>query len=276
LKNQLKAILLVLAALLLPTLSLAQTGAALTQTTTVGITAANSTFVQLTSVTGITGFGANNNAVGGTFSGNGNTIDLYIDRELMQVVSVNTPAKSAQVIRGVGGSQASAHPANSLVLAGPAGSAFFNYDPEGYCGGAVNTGVSPSNPPTWFPWVNQRTSLQWLCSGFSLSWVPGFGNPGYSGTPIAPSTTVASASTILPSGPLFHVTGATALVTFTQPVGCNTSAIGACSFTIIMDSVETWTAAGNISTAGTNTTAGTSVTFTWNPTTSKWMPSRLS
>jgi hypothetical protein len=267
----LKLAVLILAALLLPTLSLAQIGTALTQTTTVGITAANSTFVQLTSVTGITGFGANNNSVGGTVSGNGNTIDIYIDRELMQVVSVNANSKSAQVIRGVGGSQASAHQAGAIVWAGPAGSAFFNYDPEGYCLGAVNTGVSPSNPPTFTPWINQRTSAQWICSTVSGTWTPGLGNPGISGTVASLTTAVASATTIVANSPFFSVTGVTAIATITPPLGIQNGQ----SITILFVSTETWTAAGNIAVAGTNTTAATYVTFTWNATTSKWSPSRV-
>jgi hypothetical protein len=270
LKNQLKAVLLVLAALLLPTLSLAQVGASLTYTTTVGITSANATLVQLASVTGITGFGANLNAVGGTVSGNGNTVNVYIDRELMQVISVNATAKSIQVIRGVNG-QGSAHAAGALVIAGPAGLAFYGYDPVGYCGGAVNTGVGPSNPPQFSPWINQTTSMQWICSTVTLTWGPGFGNPGLSGQPPVLDTAVASATTILPSGPLFSVTGTTAVVTITPPAGIQNGQ----TITILFTGIDTWTAAGNIAVAGTNTTAGTYVTFTWNSSTSKWSPSRV-
>ena len=47
------------------------------------------------------------------------------------------------------------------------------------------------------------------------------------------------------------------------------------SVTIIADGVWTWTAAGNISAAGTVTTAGTSVVFNYDAATGKWSPSRV-
>jgi hypothetical protein len=90
-----------------------------------------------------------------------------------------------------------------------------------------------------------------------------------SGTPVGLTTLVASAATLVPSGQRFHVSGTTAIVNISAPYG-NTGQV-----TIIFDGVDTWTAAGNISIAGTNTTAGTSVTFTWDSSTSKWVPNRV-
>jgi hypothetical protein len=266
----LKLAVLALAALLLPSLSLGQTGTALTITTTTAIVNQGSTSFALTSVTGITGVGAINNAVGGTTGGNANTTDLYIDRELMQVVSVNTTAKTVTVLRGQGGSQASPHASGAVVYAGPP-QAFLNFDPEGYCGGATGTGFGPTNPGQFNPTINQRTSMQWICSTVTKVWVAGFGNPGVSGTIPGLTTAVASATTIATTGPFFTVTGTTAIATITAPANIQDGQ----SITIKFSGVDTWTAAGNIAVLGTNTTAGTYVTFTWNATTSKWSPSRV-
>jgi hypothetical protein len=266
----LKIAVLVLAALLLPALSLAQTGTALSYTTTSAIVNQGSTSFKVASLTGITGFGAINNAVGGTTSGNANTTDIYIDRELMQVVSVNTTALTVQVLRGQGGSQASAHASGAMVLAGPP-AAFLNFDPEGYCGGATGTGVGPTNPPQYTPTINQRTGMQFLCSSVTKTWVPGFGNPGSSGTVISLTTLVADAAgTVTPSGPLFRLGGTTTAITgFVIPVGCNATAVGGCQFTAIPTTAWTWTAAGNIATTGT-AVAQKPITFIWNASTSKF------
>jgi hypothetical protein len=82
---------------------------------------------------------------------------------------------------------------------------------------------------------------------------------------------VASAATITPSGQVFHVTGTTATVTINLPPN-----LVAGQFTVIADAIWTWTAAGNIAEAGTVTAAGGTVTFTYDPGTSKWYPSRVS
>jgi len=270
----LKLAVLTLALALLPSLVEAQVGQALTSTTTVAIISGGQTCFTLTSVSGISGFGPGiNNPVAGTAAGTGNITDLYIDRELLQVVSTNTAAKVVCALRGQGGSQASPHQLGATVWIGPPG-AFFNYDPEGYCGGpvgGVNFGGGPSNPPAFFPWINQRTSLQWLCSSVTGTWVPGFGNPGVSGSLPASAASIVSAGTIAPTAPFITVTGTTAIVTITPPAGIQNGQ----TLTVLFTGVDTWTAAGNIAVLGTNTTAGTYVTFTWNATTSKWSPSRV-
>lgn len=257
----------------------AQSGTALTQTTLSATIGSGTQCFQLASVTGISGFGPGIvNPVGGTAAGTGNITDIYIARELMQVISVNATAKVVCVLRGQGGSQSSPHAAGVMVLAGTPG-AFFNYDPEGFCAGTnvAQIGSSQSNPPAFTPWVNQRTSAQWICSTITNTWVPGFGNPGISGTPVAQTATVpAAAGVVLPSGPLFVISGAGAITGFTIPVGCNATAVGACSFTVIAaaGSTWTWTAAGNIMTAGTGT-AGHTFVFTWSASLSKFVPSAL-
>ena len=210
--------------------------------------------LSLAAVTGISG------------ASTGNLTDIYVDKELMQVLTVNTTAKTVTVIRGVSGTQAAAHISGALVLAA-APPAFQNYDPEGSC-------TASSTPAQ--PWINTRTGNQWLCSSKTGEWVAGFGNSGTSGVGAGLSADVASANTILPSGPLFQTTGTVIMKTITVPTSVDQKK--AFSITIIFTgSVAglTWDATGNIAVAGTATTAGSSVTFTWNPATSKWSPSRL-
>lgn len=217
-----------------------------TVATAVSISASQTVFA-LGSVTGIT-----------TSGPLGNRYSLYIDRELMTVIAVNTTSKQVTVVRGAGGTQASAHATATMVLYGPS-QAFAAYDPEGYCVTA-NT--------LYTPWVNAKTGAQWLCSTVTKTWVPGFGGPR--STPYAVTLLVASAaSAVLPSGPLFHINGTAAITGFTIPVGCNATAAGGCQFSVIPDAAFTYTTAGNIAVAGT-AVAELMITFTWDATDSKW------
>lgn len=85
-------------------------------------------------------------------------------------------------------------------------------------------------------------------------------------------------ATITPSvwGPntAFYFTGAVALATINLPTG-----VLATQVTVIFNGTVaglTWVATGNIAVGGTSTTAKSAVSFFWDPTTSKWIPSRLS
>lgn len=82
---------------------------------------------------------------------------------------------------------------------------------------------------------------------------------------------IASAATIAPSRLIHRVTGTTAIVNITVPwVGF------AGMLVLIPTAIWTWTAAGNIITAGTVTAGnGVPVLFFYNPDTVKWSPSRL-
>lgn len=241
---------------LLPMLASAQ-NLTLTGTTLVSAIDNKQTSFALTAVTNITGYNTNNNT------------DLYIDRELMQVISVNTTAKTVVVLRGVSGTQSAAHAASAIVVAG-APAAFLNYDPEGVC--STNAPTSPTANVPALPTINTRTGNQWLCSAATGQgvWSAGFANPGVSGTPNALST--ATGATIAPLTPFLTFTGTTALVTITAPVGLPVGSVITIQFTGSGAGL-TWTAAGNISVAGTSTTTLSGVTFTW--TGSKWVPNRL-
>lgn len=204
---------------------------------------------------------------------------IYVGREAMGVFTVNTNLKSVGVFRGYLGTIASPHPSGDMVLisnvysttqafgANPLPSGFFNVDPPQ--GGTCTAAGTPTTP-----WVNVTSGAQWLCSSVTNTWVPGFNNALCSGMGPAcvPTASVASASTILPTGPLFHLTGTTSVGTITPPVGCNATGVGGCQVTAICDGICVWSAAGNITTASGTMVAGTAVTFIWNAATSKWIP----
>jgi|SRR5690348_16348850 len=156
---------------------------------------------------------------------------LLIEQELMEVISV--VGTQVTVRRGIEGTQALAHSASVPVLSGQV---------------SLATNDFPVFTPTRT--VDQDAPLS------------RFGP--------APSAPVASATTITPSGALFHVTGTTAIATINLPANFIEGQI-----TIIFDGICTWTAAGNIAVAGTTTSAGASVTFTYDAKTGKWYPSRL-
>lgn len=205
---------------------------------------------------------------------------IYVDREAMGVFSVNSSTGCLVVNRGYLGTQASPHVSGQMVLvapqyqttlgvgANPLPSGLFQQDPP--YGGTC----TPSNTPTT-PWVNVLTGAQWLCSSITGGWVPGWSNPLSAPPTWGQTATVASAAgAITPSGPYFNISGTSAITGFNIPVGFNTN-IGGC-FTANPTGIWTWTAAGNIATAGTTTAATTPVTFCWNVVSQKWIPSRLS
>lgn len=81
---------------------------------------------------------------------------------------------------------------------------------------------------------------------------------------------IASAATIAPTHPVHHVTGTAAIATITPPDPGFQGEI-----TLIADAIWTWTAAGNISQAGTVTAAGRHHKFLYDPATAKWYPDKV-
>lgn len=79
---------------------------------------------------------------------------------------------------------------------------------------------------------------------------------------------VASAGTITPTGPVFHVTGAVAIATINVP----TNTLPSPMITIIPDGAFTWTTAGNIALAGT-AVVSKALSFYYDSGTTKWYPS---
>lgn len=151
--------------------------------------------------------------------------------EVMQATGVNGTTIS---VRRANGGQATAFPSGSMVLLGPP-NYFYNYNPSGGC-------TSTSTYST--PWVNVTTGQQWLCSTISNSWVAGWGNHS---VPVSPTAAVASAAGLItPSGPLFHITGTSAITGFNIPVGFNFGEV-----CVVPDGIFTTTTANNIGLAST-------------------------
>jgi hypothetical protein len=201
---------------------------------------------------------------------------IFVDGEAMGVFTVNTSTKQVGVFRGYLGTRPSPHASGTMVLVAPAyntanggnpmASGLFQQDPP------LNGACTAANTPTT-PWVNVLTGAQWLCSTISKTWIPGFINPLVAVSDI-PNTAVASATTILPSGPLFHLTGTTPVTTITTPVGCNATAVGGCSFTMIVDTgtASQFGTGGNLEIGAAITTlTGKAYTFIWDATNSKWV-----
>lgn len=206
---------------------------------------------------------------------------IYVGREEMGIFGGNTTSCFLNVIRGYGGTQAAPHPSGDMVLVAPA------YQVTTATGGnPVPNGLFPQDPPvggtclqagtTTSPWINVLTGAQWLCSSITNTWVAGWNNPLAGDFSGQTATVAAAAGAVLPTGPLFIISGAGAITGFTIPVGCNATATGNCTFTVIVaaGSTWTWTAAGNIMTAGTPV-AGHSIVFTWSASLQKFVPSSL-
>ena len=112
---------------------------AMVYTTLTAAVGASDTVIPLTSITGVT-----------AHSGISPTSLLYVDFELMEVVSVN--ALNATVKRGIAPTRATAHLTASKVWVGPPG-AFANGDP----GGAVNT----TDAGVYYPCIVPLTRQIW-------------------------------------------------------------------------------------------------------------------
>ena len=221
-----------------------------TQTTTTAAMGATDGFVYLASVTGV--------QAGSPQAAVPSRSMLYIISpgnmrgEGMQVQSVN--GLQVFVQRGEPGSRTQIPSGATVIVGFP--NWFRAYDPSGGCS-LASTYIAP--------WINTVTGSQWLCSAITLSWVPSWENPSDS---YAVTAAVASvAGPILPSGPLFHVTGTAAITGITLPVGFVTGSIS-----IIPDGAFTTTTAGNIAIAST-AVVNRVLTFTWDSTNSKFVPS---
>jgi hypothetical protein len=223
---------------------------ALTQTTLSAAVSSSTHQIPLTSVTGVSA----------------NTSIIFVDGEAMFVNSVNTSSKQASVTRGYFGTLAGGHISLATVLIGPP-NAFNSVDPVGSC-------VAANQPYT--PYVNVRNNTQWLCSTVTLGWVPGFGNPAEQK---AVTAAVASAAgPVLPSGPLFHVTGALAITAWGSSTtlgavgagGGSSNAQGA-PFCVIPDGTFTTTATNNIALAST-AVVNKILCYTFDGTNKKYIP----
>lgn len=85
-------------------------------TLSAAITSTSATTISLTSVSGI------------SCPVNQSCSQIFVDRELMQVISVNTAANTVQVVRGAEGTRAFYHLAGSTVYYGPGNNFSANYE----------------------------------------------------------------------------------------------------------------------------------------------------
>jgi hypothetical protein len=226
----------------------------LTETTLAAAVDDSSNIIQVASATGI------------TTSPNTTATMLFVDRELITVLAVN--GTEVTVARGANGTPAAGHASGAVVLAGNP-KFFIDHDPQGTTSNALVT-----------PLVNTSNGQQWLLSSVTGTWVPGFGNPGSSGTPIRQTAAAADAAGIAASGPLFVYAGTTQLTSIAIPVGFKEGSSVTICFTGSGAGL-TWTTGGAsgvaFAVAGTSTTAGSCVTFTYLTIsgTGAWHPSRL-
>lgn len=201
-------------------------------------------------------------ATGVTAPGNGNTqVVLLVDRELMKVLSIT--GTTAYVQRGTDGTRAASHINAAPVWVAPP-SAIASFMPSGQCVRAnllyvpYIVGAGPG--------LGQEVGTIFDCLGVTVNgqWVQVNGN----GAPVLGSTVASIAGSIVPTGTVFKVSGTNAVTGITVPAGLGVG------FTIAINptAVFTWTAAGNISLAG-SAVVNKILYFTWDGT--KWVPSYI-
>lgn len=166
---------------------------------------------------------------------------LLVEQELMQIQNVNGAVVTVQ--RGYNGSLAVPHGATTPVLSG------FSQDFFAFV------------PP-------QKADVPFQPNGS-----------------LACSAPVASATTITATGAFFHITGTTPVATINLPNYLNLGGsypgyypenpLAGIQIMTVWDGINSWTAAGNISIAGSLAAAGNMVIFAYDPNTSKWYPSRI-
>lgn len=182
---------------------------------------------------------------GGIGDPSGNVITvLLVDTEAMLVNGLS--GTTIYVERGYNGTIATSHANSANVWVGPA-SYFAPYQPSGSC--VTNSiRVLPRvviAAPSSVGGTGGTGSI-WQCSGVGSATGNWFSYQTYTTRPVI-SAAIASATTIAPIATVFHVTGTTAIVNITVPLGFPS---GAC-MTIIPDGIFTTTNAGNIAIAST-------------------------
>lgn len=229
------------------------------------------TILSLTSATGV------------TQAFNGQPVTYVFVGGEMEGILTTVPGSTTifNVLRGQLGTKISDHPSGDMALlgvvtpqfGGSSGSAGFQDDDPPLNAGCTSTSTNQT------PWVNFLTGYQWLCSSVTNTWVPGWNNPFAATSPKLTAAVASAAGVIVPSGPLFQVSGTNAITGFTIPVGFNATAVGGGCFTVIPRGVFSYTAAGNIGLASSGLNAGTAVvvvnqpiTFCWDANQLKFLP----
>ena len=215
----------------------------LTQTTLAAAMTASARDITLTSSTGVSvpGIGTVGTQLFVVDSG-------QVEGEVMTVLALTPPNTTGTYRVQRTTSKVVAHAAGAMVLLG-APNLFYKGNPTGTC---TSTSILVT------PWVNTNSGLQWLCSSITGTWVPGFGNTS---APAQATTAVSSATAaMVPSGPLFHISGSSAMTSITVPVG----AANGSGFCAIWDSTASTTHAGDIGKT-TSGAAGIVTCWTYSP-----------
>lgn len=93
---------------------------------------------------------------------------LYIDREVLRAVTVNTTSGVVTVTRGQSGTAATQHLANTVVWTGAATRFYSSNPPAGRCLG------STAYPGGYYPWINTLLGTVSYCTNTFGRAVPGY------------------------------------------------------------------------------------------------------
>jgi hypothetical protein len=206
---------------------------------------------------------------------------IWVGGEAEGVLSLVTGQTTIyNVLRGQLGTKIGSHPSGDMVLlyvatpqfGGNSGSGGFQQtDPP--VNGLCYSASSPIfGPPLVQQWLNVLTGAQWVCSTITNTWVPSWNNALAAQSAESTTTVASAAGLITPSGPLFEVSGTSAITGFNIPVGFNATAYGGGSFCINPTGAFTTTTANNIAKAST-AVVGQLLCYKWDATNQKFIPS---
>lgn len=232
--------------LLVCALSFGQT--VITSTTLAAAIDGSATLVSLTSATGV------NAPVFTT----GVSTYLYVDKELMLVTGTTPVTTVFTVQRGFNGTSARPHIILSPVYLGAPNRFAAGKDPSGQC---VRTNLP------FVPIINPDTGNTFDCLGVTTAGQ--YVQTNSPGVPVVGST-VASATSITPTGTHFAVSGVTAVATIVVPAGFKP---GMC-LNIRPTGIFATTTADNIGLISSATVVGRILTMCYDG--SKWWPSYVS
>lgn len=224
-------------------LSLGILGAQTSITSTTLSTAVSSTSVNEIVVASATGFTAGTTAA-------------FVDGEYMPVLGVSSTRIRVQ--RGGNGTRSVTHKSGARVWVAPFAAYRAGPDPQGQC---VRTALS------YVPVINVNTGNTFDCLGVTTAGQ--YVQTNKPGIPVLGST-VASATSITPTGTYFIVSGTTAVATIAVPAGWEP---GMC-IQIQPSGIFATTTADNIGLITSAAVVGRILTMCWNGT--DWFPSYVS
>jgi hypothetical protein len=250
-------LLRILALLGMPMLALAQQNTLTTTTLSSAVAGVNTNYIILTSVTGVNAPTLGGGGITGTQGNQGSA--LFIDNELMQVVSVNTTSKIVYVLRGVQGTRAATHAVNQLVWIGG--------DPTWFSPAPVGThpqGTCTVGSLYVVPDIHVLDGTIWNCDSGSVWGFAGLMPTAY-GAPMARTTVSDAAYTALPYDSLIAYTALTADRVITLPAA---NSMNGKVYTIVNES-----SGSHMLTSGTNCiTSGATIGIQCRSNGTAWFP----